>query len=85
MNDAEILEEIKGAISTIFDYDEAEKGEITLETSLQGDAGLGADLLDLVELIQELEDRFGGTIEDDQVREIKTVGDIAKYVKEHMI
>jgi acyl carrier protein len=85
MTDEEILEEINGAISTIFDYDEAEKGPITLDTSLQGEAGLGADSLDLVELIQELEDRFGGTIEDDEVRDIKTIGDIVKYIKEHMV
>ncbi|MBN1145739.1 MAG: acyl carrier protein [Anaerolineales bacterium] len=85
MNDDEILAQIKEAIFTIFDYSEAEKGEITQQTSLQGEAGLGADSLDLVELIQELEDRFGGTIEDDKVRDIKTIGDIVSYVKEHMM
>ena len=78
MNEEEILAQIKEAIFTIFDYNEEEKGPITKETSLQGEAGLGADSLDLVELIQELEDKLGGTIEDDQVRDIKTIGDIVE-------
>ena len=44
---------------------------------------LGADSLDLVELIMAFEDTFGGHIPDDDARTIQTVGDAVKYLEEH--
>lgn len=58
---------------------EAEK--ITMETLLVDD--LGADSLDAVELIMALEDEFGMEIEDDVAQNIKSVGDLVKYIEEH--
>ena len=41
---------------------------------------LGADSLDVVELVMALEDEFGIDIPDDEVGNIKTVGDAVKYI-----
>ena len=42
---------------------------------------LGADSLDVVELLMGLEEKTGKTIPEDKVAEIKTVGDIAKVLE----
>ena len=41
---------------------------------------LGADSLDLVELIMAFEEEFGGTISDDEAQGIKTVGEAVDYL-----
>lgn len=41
---------------------------------------LGADSLDVVELLMTLEDDYGITIPDDDIQEIKTIGDVEKYI-----
>lgn len=41
---------------------------------------LGADSLDVVELLMTLEDDYGITIPDDEIQEIKTIGDVEKYL-----
>ncbi|MGI6710724.1 MAG: acyl carrier protein [Bacilli bacterium] len=55
------------------------KESITKETNLQDD--LGADSLDAVELIMSIEDAFEVSISDEAVTELKTVGDILKYLE----
>ena len=57
------------------------KEQITAETSFIND--LGADSLDLVELVMEFEDEFDITIPDDEAEQIKTVGQAVKYIEEH--
>lgn len=42
---------------------------------------LGADSLDVVEFVMALEDEFGIDIPDDEVNNIKTVGDAVEYIK----
>jgi acyl carrier protein len=44
---------------------------------------LGADSLDLVELIMAFEDTFGGRISDDDARKIQTVGDAVAHLEQH--
>ena len=44
-------------------------------------ADLGADSLDVVELLMQLEDNTGKTIPDDKVASIKTVGDLIKTLE----
>ena len=41
---------------------------------------LGADSLDVVELLMTLEDDYGITIPDDEIQEIKNIGDVEKYI-----
>jgi acyl carrier protein len=45
---------------------------------------LGADSLDLVELVMALEDEYGIEIPDEDAEKIVTVGDALKYIKEHV-
>ena len=45
---------------------------------------LGADSLDIVELIMALEDEYGIEIPDEDAEKMETVGDAIKYIKEHL-
>ncbi|MCX5802480.1 MAG: acyl carrier protein [Proteobacteria bacterium] len=45
---------------------------------------LGADSLDIVELIMALEDEYGIEIPDEDAEKIETVGDAIKYIEEHL-
>lgn len=46
---------------------------------------LEADSLDLVELIMQFEEEFGGTISDEEAQQIKTVQQVVDYVEQHML
>lgn len=52
---------------------------ISAQRSIVGD--LGADSLDIVELIMALEDEIGTEIPDDEVVNFKTVGDVVKFLE----
>lgn len=52
---------------------------ITMESSFEDD--LGADSLDLVELVMALEEEYDVEIDDDDAEKIKTVGDAVNYIK----
>ena len=57
------------------------KEDLSENTSFVND--LGADSLDQVELIMELEDQFDLTIADEDAEKIETIGDAIKYIEEH--
>ena len=59
---------------------DAEEESITLETNLVED--LGADSLDVVDLVMTLEDEFDMEIPDEDVENVRTVGDIVKYLED---
>ena len=54
--------------------------KVTLEASLKDD--LGADSLDAVEIIMDIEDEFGVEIDDTKAEAISTVGDLVSYIEE---
>ncbi|MBR6243401.1 MAG: acyl carrier protein [Ruminococcus sp.] len=54
---------------------------VTTSANIQDD--LGADSLDVVDLITTIEDEFDLTIPDEAVEEIKTVGDIVNYIEKN--
>ena len=54
---------------------------ITLSSSFIED--IGADSLDIVELVMELEEEFEVTIPDDEAERIKTVADAIRYIEQH--
>jgi len=45
---------------------------------------LGADSLDVVEFVMEVESKFGITIPDEDAGKMATVGDAVKYIESHM-
>ncbi len=53
--------------------------KITMEARLAED--LGADSIDAVELIMNIEDEFSVEVSDEEAQNIKTVGDIVKFVE----
>jgi acyl carrier protein len=58
------------------------KEQVTRATSFQED--MGADSLDIVELVMELEEEFEITIPDDQAEKIKTVGEAIDYIEREL-
>lgn len=57
--------------------------KVTMEAKFRED--LEADSLDLVEMIMAFEEEFEGEISDDEAQKITTVGEVVKYIKEHMV
>jgi len=74
MND--VLDKVKKIIADKLDIDES---EISENSSFIND--LGADSLDIVELIMELEEEFGLEIPEEEAEKIKTVGDAVRYIE----
>lgn len=60
---------------------EVQASEVTPEASFIDD--LGADSLDTVELVMELEEKFGIEIPDEDAEKITTVGEAVRYIEEH--
>ena len=54
--------------------------KVTLEASLKDD--LGADSLDAVEIVMDIEDEFGVEIDDTKAEAISRVGDLVSYIEE---
>ena len=73
-----VLEKIKTILSEQFDVEE---DNITTETTLQDD--LGADSLDVVDLLMSIEDEFEVEIPDGEVENIRTVGSLVEYIESH--
>ncbi|WP_343216265.1 acyl carrier protein [Clostridium frigoris] len=73
-----MFEEIRACISSQLNIDEE---EIKMESSFMND--LGADSLDIVELIMQLEEKYDIEIPDEDVEKIATVGNIVEYIKAH--
>ena len=64
----------------IVDQLDVEVDKVTEAASITDD--LGADSLDVVDLVMSFEEEFDIEIPDDQVEKIKTVGDIVKFIEE---
>ena len=74
-----VFEKIKAILADQFDADE---DSITTETNIQED--LGADSLDVVDLIMTLEDEFEIEVPDSEVENIKTVGALVAFVEDNI-
>ncbi len=72
-----VFDKVKDIIVDQLDVDE---DKVTLEASITED--LGADSLDVVDLIMSLEEEFDIKIPDEEVENVKTVGDIVKFIEE---
>lgn len=73
-----VLEKVKAILSEQFDVEE---DTITPETNIADD--LGADSLDVVDLLMSIEDEFEIEVPDEEVENLKTVGELVKYIEDH--
>ena len=72
---SDVLEKVSKIIVDRLGVDES---EVTLEASFKDD--LGADSLDLVEIVMAIEEEYNIQIDDGAVEDLKTVGDILAYI-----
>jgi acyl carrier protein len=76
--DDNILQELASILHEVADVDPA---EVTPEKSFVDD--LDVDSLSMVEVAMAVEEKFGASIPDDKLSELKTVGDAVTYIQEH--
>ena len=79
MSSEEIFDKVNSIIVEQLGVNES---TITLEASFIDD--LGADSLDIVELIMALEEAFDIEIPDADAEKVVTVGDVVDYIKDHV-
>ncbi len=73
-----VFEKVRKLISEQLEIPEE---EIKMESSLMDD--LGADSLDLVDLVMSIEDEFGIEVPDTAIENMKTIADAVKFIEEH--
>lgn len=74
---AEVIGKVK---EIIVDQLGVDAGEVTLEANFVDD--LGADSLDVVELVMAVEEEFGMEIPDEDAEKITNVSEVVKYIEE---
>lgn len=72
-----VFEKLQGII---VDKLSVEASEVTLTATFRED--LGADSLDLFEVIMGIEEEFGVSVDNEDLEQIQTVGDAVKYIEE---
>ena len=77
--DSDLADRIRTIISEQFGVNVA---EVTPDSSILDD--LGADSLDVVELVMTLEDEFDIEVSDEAAESIRTIADVERYVVEHV-
>ena len=73
-----VFEKIK---TIVIDQLDADEDAVTMEASITDD--LGADSLDLADIVMSIEEEFDIEVPDDQLVNIKNVGDIVKYIEDN--
>ena len=79
MSSEEVFEKVKNIIVDLLQVSE---DNVTLESHFIDD--LGADSLDLVELIMGIEEEFNIEIPDGEAEKVVTVGDVVDYIKDNV-
>lgn len=74
-----VFEKIKTLLA---DQLEVDADEMSLDTKIAED--LGADSLDVVELLMSIEDEFEVEIPDEEIENLKTIGDVVEYIQNNM-
>ena len=72
-----VFEKVQELLAEALNIDD--KSKITAESNIVQD--LGADILDMVELLMSLEDNFGIVVPDEVANDLVTVGAIVKYIE----
>ena len=79
MSNDEIMNRIKQILVEEFEVDPARlQPHATLRESL------GLDSLDAVDLVVSIERKFGCRIQEDSLKEMRTLGDISRYVEQYV-
>ncbi len=74
-----VFEKVRGILAELLSIDEE---TITMDSLIIDN--LGADSLDLVDAVVTLNDEFGVEIPDDEVENLRSVGDVVKYIEANM-
>lgn len=72
----DMLDTVREILSKQLRIDKSEIGE---DTSIRED--LGVDSLDVVEMLMSIEEECGVVVPDDEIANLKTVGDVARYIE----
>lgn len=72
-----VFEKVRDILCDQLDVNEE---DVTMDSSIAEE--LGADSLDVVDLIMSLEDEFDLEVPDEQVENIKTVGDLVRFIEQ---
>ncbi len=73
-----VFEKIKMILADQLDVEE---DDITTETDIQDD--LGADSLDVVDMVMSIEDEFEIEVPDEDIENLRTVGALVSYIESH--
>ena len=65
----------------ICDQLDLEEDKVTMDSDIMED--FEADSLDVVDLVMSIEDEFGLEVPDDQIENLRTVGDVVRYIEEN--
>lgn len=71
-----VFEKLRAIISEQLDIEE---DKITMDSLIVED--LGADSLDIVDIVMSIEEEFDAEVPDEEIENIKSVGDIVKYIE----
>lgn len=71
-----VFEKLKEILALQLD---ADADDMTMDTKIIDD--LGADSLDVVEMLMSVEDEFDVEIPDEKIEELKTIGDVVEYIQ----
>ena len=66
-------------VSLLVEELQIDPAEITMEAELSNDLGINS--IELADLVMICEDKFGITIDDDDIRKFTTVGDVVSYLE----
>ncbi len=75
----DVFAKVKKIIVSELNCDEA---KVTMDAKLKDD--LGADSIDAVQIVMEIEDEFKITVDDSQAESMSTVGDVVKYIENNV-
>ena len=73
-----VFEKVKAILEEQF----GDVGELTEDTRIHDD--LGADWMDVVDLIMSIEEEFHMEVQDEDIEKITTVGDLVSFIEERM-
>ncbi len=74
-----IFEKIREVLCSELDIEES---KVTMDANIADD--LGADSLDVVDIVMSLEDEFDIEVPDEDIETVKTVGDLVKYIESNI-